>query len=221
MTPIAWSHSRLDTFKNCPKQFYRKFVAKDVEDPLNEAGNFGTRVHTAFEEYLKSNIPLTDETKHWQSYIDGIKAIPGTMLVECKYAIDKSLQPVPFFSSSAWCRGIIDTLHLNGAVSVAIDHKTGKQKPDSTQLVLCALLVFLHHPEVETVVTRFEWLKSGERTEASFERTDMDMMWAKFIPTLYQYKEAFTLEMFNPRPSGLCNGWCPVTDCEFWKPKRD
>jgi hypothetical protein len=40
------------------------------------------------------------------------------------------------------------------------------------------------------------------------------------VPDLKQYATAFKTDVWQPRQSGLCNGWCPVTECEFWKPKR-
>jgi hypothetical protein len=48
----------------------------------------------------------------------------------------------------------------------------------------------------------------------------MDALWSKFVPDLRQYMEAFKTETWQARPSGLCNGWCPVTECEHWKPKK-
>ena len=45
-------------------------------------------------------------------------------------------------------------------------------------------------------------------------------IWKKFIPDLRQYAEAFKTDTWQPRQSGLCNGWCPVKECEFWKQKR-
>ena len=36
-----------------------------------------------------------------------------------------------------------------------------------------------------------------------------------------QYAQAFKTDTWQPRPSGLCNGWCPVKTCEFWQPKRN
>ena len=52
-------------------------------------------------------------------------------------------------------------------------------------------------------------------------RDQIDQLWAPFIGDLKQYMQAFREDIWQPRQSGLCNGWCPVTDCEFWKPKRN
>jgi hypothetical protein len=40
------------------------------------------------------------------------------------------------------------------------------------------------------------------------------------MPDIKQYQQAFVQDVWQARQSGLCHGWCPVTTCEYWKPKR-
>ena len=105
-------------------------------------------------------------------------------------------------------------------VAYALDWKTGKRKPDSQQLRLFALLVFAHYPHVQECKTEFVWLKTGERDDAVYRREQEAEMWQPFLPSLARYNAAFKQEMWAPRKSGLCRGWCPVTSCEFWSPKK-
>lgn len=234
MKPLPWSHSSLSDFLNCPKAFYHKRIAKDVVDPPNDAGLAGDYVHKAFEAYLKKGTPLPDtypeHIRDWPQgirppaayvdYLDALQGGSGDLHVECKYAITKEFKPTGFFSEDVWCRGIIDVLHINGERARVLDHKTGKRKQDGRQLKLCALLVLAHHPEVQSVKVGYMWLKDGALDVDEYQRTDEGFMWQEFLPRLIQYKTAFEAEVFVPRPSGLCNGWCPVKGCEFWKPKR-
>jgi hypothetical protein len=234
--PLPWSHSALGDFKNCPKAYYEKRVAKSVVDAGNDAGAAGDYTHKAFEAYLKDRTPLPttypDNIRDWplglkppvayRGYLDSLLAEPGEMFPECKYALTKKLEPCDWMAPDAWCRCIIDVLLLDGENARIVDHKTGKRKNDLAQLRLCALMVFRHHPEVQRVKVAYAWLKETMEHDAyvTFSREDEASMWQTLVPDLRLYREAFKLEVFNPKQSGLCNGWCPVTDCEYWKPKR-
>jgi hypothetical protein len=90
----------------------------------------------------------------------------------------------------------------------------GKVKPDSKQLKLFALAVFELFPRVQTVHTRYEWLQFRQTTHASFERSEMPVMWSAFVDDLQAYVEAFRTEMWQERPSGLCKRHCGVTECK-------
>lgn len=229
MKPLPWSHSALSDFNNCPRAYYHKRIAKDVVDPPNEAGLWGDYVHKQFERYLNElNAPEWDGRKvllpadleQYREYLDCIAAMPGELFVECKYAINTNLYPCDFFAKNVWCRSILDILSIEGERASVLDHKTGKRKKDTRQLKLNALMVFIHHPSVKIVRTAYMWLKDNARDSETYIRTNEAALWEEFIPDLVRFKTAFKQEIFVPRPSGLCNGWCPVTDCEFWKPKR-
>ncbi len=225
MRPLPWSHSSKEDFKNCPKAFYEKRVAKSVVDPPNEAGDWGNYVHKEFEKWLNARFsdrdpPLPADCEQYRPYLQAIAARPGLMYVECKYAITRGLQPCDFFAEDVWCRAILDVIHVKDDKAWVQDHKTGKRKHDTRQLKLCALMVFIHHPQVNTVYTAYNWLVDGATDREKYTRDQEAELWGEFLPDLMAYKQAFHTMTFNPKPSGLCNGWCPVTSCEFWKPKR-
>lgn len=227
MKPLPWSHSALSDFKNCPKAYYHKRIAKDVVDPPNEAGVWGDYVHKEFEKYLKGwrttgseDVKLPADLEMYRDYLDRLAGLSGEMHVECRYAITKELKPCDFFAKDVWCRAIIDVLHIDGERAHVLDHKTGKRKMDTRQLKLCALLVFIHHPDVKVIKVGYAWLKDHASDYEHYVRTGMEEMWSEFVPDLTAYSYAAKNMLFGPRPSGLCNGWCPVTMCEYWKPKR-
>ena len=233
MNPPPWSHSSLTAVDNCPKQYFHIKILKDTQDSYNDAGAAGTYQHESFEAYLKEKTPLpatySSSVRVWpeglkppagyQDYLDSIAGLPGDLYIEHRMAIDLDRKPCAFDSPNAWGRAILDVLVVNGENAVIIDHKAGKRKP-SLQLKLSALFVFYHFPEVTNVDTAFVWLKFDKTDRKSYERSEMKQMWESFIPSLVRFKTAFHAEMFVPKPSGLCNGWCPVKTCEFWKPMR-
>lgn len=233
--PLPWSHSALADFNNCAKAYYHKRVVKDVKEDQGEAALWGDRVHKFFEYSIlqTQGLPIEaveatailqgaeEEFKLYRPYLDALLGIPcDRLLPEQQLAIGKDLKPCGWFDPNVWCRGIIDALLLRGDKAYALDWKTGKRKPDSKQLKLFALLVFIHYPEVVTCKTEFVWLKTGERDDATYTRDQEAELWQEFVPELARYSAAFKQDMWIPKKSGLCNGWCPVTGCEFWKPKK-
>ena len=109
---------------------------------------------------------------------------------------------------------------LTFGAGVAVFTETGKRKPNSKQLKLFALLVFIHHPEIDTVKILFMWIKTGESDHETYTRDHEAELWQEFVGDLARYNAAFKQDMWIPRKSGLCRGWCPVTGCEFWEPKK-
>lgn len=240
MRPKPWSHSALTSFINCPRQHHEVKVLRRVPDTKGEAAVWGDRVHVAFEHYLQDNIPLDAELVQYQPYLDAILQVKGDMHIELEMALDTSLNPCAMTAPNCFVRGIVDVLHIEkmptgdtdediqkrnerllsgGLRAYAMDHKTGKRKPDSKQMKLMALLVFATFHQVGTVKVGFFWLKTHERDIDSFTRDDIPALWAEFLPDVRQYHDAFVNNVWQPRQSGLCHGWCPVTSCEFWKPK--
>ena len=237
--PLPWSHSALGDFLNCPKQYFHKRVAKDVQDVQGEAALWGDQVHQFFEasilavrgqqaeaDAIWSTLKLQGmdpevSFKVYLPYLEAVLAIPhDEILPERQYAIGKDLKPCDWFSPDVWCRGIIDVLLLKGDRAYALDWKTGKRKAGSKQLKLFALMVFLHHPEINSVKTGFVWLKEGASDYETYTRDQEAELWQEFVGDLARYNAAFKSDMWIPRKSGLCKGWCPVVGCEFWEPKR-
>jgi hypothetical protein len=229
----------MSDFLNCPKQYYHKRVAKDVQDSQGEAALWGDQVHKFFEASIlqfNGEQPAADEiwaTLHLQGmdpdesfkvympYLESVLGLPrDVILPERQYAIGKDLKPCDWFDKEVWCRGIIDVLILKGDKAYALDWKTGKRKEGSKQLRLFALMVFLHHPEIQSVKTGFVWLKEGLSDYETFHRREEADLWQSFVGDLAKYNAAFKADVWTPRKSGLCKGWCPVTGCEFWEPKR-
>lgn len=233
--PLAWSFSAMGDFKNCPKQYYHKRIAKDVQDTQGEAALWGDRVHKFFEYMILEALHTPSQEpdavsivgqggstfKDYLPYLQAVLALPCDQLFpERQYAIGRDLRPCGWFDPEVWCRGIIDVLALKGDKAYAIDWKTGKRKPDSKQLKLFALFVFIHHPEIMSCKTEFVWLKTGERDTETYHRSQEAELWQEFVPDLAQYRAAFQTGIFPARKSGLCRGWCPVTSCEHWQPKK-
>jgi hypothetical protein len=130
------------------------------------------------------------------------------------------MNPCGFFDKEVWFRGVIDYVKIHDGKALVLDYKTGKPHSKFGQLKLFAIHTFLAYPEVEVAEVKFYWTKTMSTTGERYHRDQMGDLWKHFIPNLRQYVEAFKTDTWQPRQSGLCNGWCPVKSCEFWKPRR-
>jgi hypothetical protein len=218
--PAPWSYSRLNDFKNCPRQFYEKHVAKSFKDVDNEASLWGHRVHSSFEERLKHGVVLPPELEIHEPAMLWIEQLPGELYVEQDVALNQRGQSCGKWDADVWFRGVIDVLQLDTTEALVRDWKTGKTHNDFTQLNLFAIHTFLAHPELQRIRAEYYWTQTMTRTGTTFERSAMANLWKPFLGDLRQYAEAFHTDTWQPRQSGLCRGWCQVIDCEFWSPRR-
>lgn len=215
-----WSFTTLEAIRTCPRQHYHIRVVRDYKDDKNEAALWGDRLHIAFAHYLTTG-ELDAQFSNYRPYLDKLLALPGDqMFVEKYWGIDRQQQACDPKSSEAWGRGIIDFAKVDGDVARVIDHKTGKPKPKSKQLIVFSLLTFAHLPEVQRVETSFEWIAYNQQTAAAYTREQIPDMWAQILPDLLAYRDAYKMDQWDAKPSGLCRGWCPVTGCEHWQPKK-
>ena len=107
----------------------------------------------------------------------------------------------------------------NGLARI-VDYKTGKKKAKWEQLAMNAVHTFASHPEIERIDARFYWTVDQSEDRKVWGRAEIPMLWDMVLGDLRQYAEAFKTETWQPRQSGLCKGWCPVTKCNHWSPKR-
>ena len=213
--PLPWSHSSLQGFDTCARQYEEIKVLRHFKSQPNDASIWGNRFHEAAETYLGGN-GLDPEFKQYLPYFDKFKNLPGKLYVEQQLALDKKLQPCAFNSPDVWGRGIIDVLVVNGEHATVADHKTGKRKKDMQQLIIFALLVFYHYPQIQTCVTQYHWLQESTVDSETFHRKDCADLWATLVPKLQRYASAFHVGVFPAKPSGLCRKHCPVQTCEYF-----
>ena len=222
--PVAWSHTSLTQFVNCPEQYHQVKVLKKypfVETPETKWGNM---VHKALEDRLIRKTALPGNMVQYEPLMQDLETLPGTAYGEQQLAVKRAnYQPTTWFAKDVWCRGIIDAMWVYGKTCFAVDYKTGKYKAESDQLALFAGLIFQHYPEVQNVHTKFLWLQElgtdKQSTRQSFNRNEKFAIWDKFNPTVDRIQEAYEHDVWPKRKSGLC-GWCPVKDCENWYQRR-
>lgn len=224
MTPNAWSHSALDKFTSCPKQFYEENVIKRWPYVTSAEMQWGKDVHKHFEHYLLYRTPLPVDLVTHQEFLDRFLALPGELAGEERIALDTNLRACAYFAKDVqvWYRGQVDARKRDRAsgTSHILDHKTGKVKNDYTQLKSFAMYEFLTQPQIHTVTAEYYWTQIKGANGETYHREQLPDIIRFFAAKLHPFADAFLTNTWTPRQSGLCNGWCPVKDCEFWRPKR-
>jgi hypothetical protein len=223
MTPLPWSPTTIDTFVTCPFQYHGKYVTKEFKEDENNKTTeqkWGIWVHKQFEDRLAVGTPLHPDLASHEWFMQALESAPGVLNTEQKAALDKKMRPCSFFDRNVWLRMIIDVTIIDNDHARMVDYKTGKPHRKFKQLMLNALYTFALYPSVQTIQCDYYWTKDGTLTGEMYQRDEIDKLWGHFIGDLRQYKEAFKTDTWQMRPSGLCRGWCPRTDCPHWKPKR-
>jgi len=223
MKPLPWSPTGLDTFVNCPFQYHGKFVTKEFkekEEDKSEEQKWGIWAHKQFEDRLGVGKKLPKTLAIHEPYMAKLEALPGTLFTEQQIALDKTVSPCNFFAHDVWFRAVIDLTIVNGSSALVVDYKTGKPHKKFKQLKLYALYTFALYPDVDVVKARYYWTKDQTEDGEVYRRDQINSLWGEFVGDLKQYKEAFKTNTWQKRPSGLCKGWCSVTTCDHWKPKR-
>lgn len=220
MSRMALSFSRLTCFEQCPAKFDYLYVSKSIQDQDNEHTLYGTRIHEGLEKYGRglcgddvaaAEAACADDTEwgKFRGLVDRIVARPGDKYFEYQMALDANRNPCDWFAPEVWLRGIADVLTIDGAKACVWDWKTGKIKPNPTQLQLFALMAFTHFPAVQEVKSGFVWLKHDDITATTYTRSMAPALWSALLPRFDKVQESVDLGVFDAKPSGLCR-WCPA-----------
>jgi hypothetical protein len=217
--PKPWSFSIISEFANCPWQYHEKRISKTVVEAKSAEQLWGTNVHKVFENRQRYQRPLPHDLREHEPYMAKIEAWAGTLGVESQIALNKKILPCGYWDDDAWFRGVMDFCKIDGATARLVDYKTGKRKEKWEQLMMVAIYIFIKYPAVQTIDARFYWTVDKTDSRKVWGRAETPALWGSFIGDLKQFAQAFKTDTWQKRPSGLCP-WCPVTSCEFWKPRR-
>jgi hypothetical protein len=224
MKPLPWSPSALDTFKNCPEQYHHRYVLKDLPPEERSAEQvYGERVHEAFADRQRpKRAKLPSDLAAHEPFMQVLAAQAGNAYIEHKAALAKNLETCEWGDKNVWCRMIIDYLKIDARERHGwiVDYKTGKPHTKFNQLVIYALWAFQEFGYFDTIDVMFYWTKDRTTSVRRWHRDQVPELWGELTGDLRQYKEAFRTDTWQLRQSGLCNGWCPVIRCKYWRPKR-
>lgn len=215
--PFSWSFSRVKNFETCPRRYHEIDVLKNFREAKSPELQVGFAVHEAMAKRLTDGTPLPANMpfEHW---IEWVANEGGKITVEEEIAITSEFKPCAYFDKvkPVWLRAKIDVLRLNGRDAHIIDWKTGKVKPDMTQLKLAALCVMVHHPHIFNITADLVWLGDNTRTTEKFTVDELVDWWVHgMTKRVTVLQKSHDENHFPPSPSGLCGRWCVVTSCEY------
>ena len=216
------SPSSLRLFDACPHRFYRERILMDLDPTVvtdTRAADRGRSIHEQLELAVlgkgpwPEGYPLAEE---W--YRDIIKLYP-TVAVERKLALDRDLKPTGFDFSDCWIRGIADLILWNGETGLmrVVDYKTGKRRKEGAvlQMKFYALACLTHSDKVRHVTTDLYWLGYDQHDLRTYSRLAIPDLQAYITEACTRVESELD---FPKRKSGLCRGYCPVSDCEHFRP---
>ena len=204
---LAWSHSRVDDYKRCPRMMWHKAIKKDVPFVKTEQMKWGDRVHKALEYRVRDKVPLTGEFEQYEPIARAIDAAPGHVLCENKITLNPGLTPTGYFAEDAYVRVIVDVMKINGTVGFMGDYKTGKIKFDEAQLKLFAAVGFQAYPEVQRWTTAYIWTKDKIIDPAVYTRDQLPQMWTELLQVPAEMQKSHVLNHWPAKPGRGCK-WC-------------
>lgn len=218
--PLAHSYSAIKQFENCPKQYKMQRITREVKPSFGDASVYGSRIHEHLEERLKDKaVPINPEAAKYEPLVAAFEKLPGQLLVEQEMTLNADFKPTGWWDDDAWLRSKVDVMVLNGAEAAMGDWKTGKHRPDFTQLEMFSLQIFKHYPDVQRVTSSFIWLKDMKIDHETYMRKDEPWLWKKLLERIRRIEVAQETNSWPAKPSGLCP-WCPAKHmCEFYHGK--
>jgi hypothetical protein len=87
------------------------------------------------------------------------------------------------------------------------------------QLDLMAGALFVRFPELQTIKSGLAYVVSNEFPKKTHVREELNDYMTVFEDELDRLEAALENGVFNAKSGPLC-GWCPVTECPHWKPRR-
>lgn len=215
-----WSYSKLTVFEQCKLRAKLQYVDKipEPERPLppgktEHANDRGTRVHEAAELFVKEDVRLIEELKHFEEEFRHLKTLYGKGLVslEGEWAHNKDWDPVAWNSSDAWLRLKLDAfVRASNTRAVVIDYKTGRMHGNELkhgeQGQLYMVSSFIRYPELEEIIVEFWYLDQNDMSTVTYTRKQSEHFLRKFT----QRGDIITsCQDFPPSANIFSCKWCP------------
>lgn len=217
------SPSGLADFEGCPKRWFLTKVQKLFKFQVTEAITHGNVTHDRLERYVKFDEVLPDHVAYLLPLFQYLREQGYTLFAELECAIDVNWKALDWWDKSCYLRGKVDLIAIKGTEAIVIDYKTGKRKPDPTQLKIYGLMI-MAVLELTHVKSYYLWTKTQESDDFEITTETFGAVKAEIEERIARIKTAYDTDTFPARTTPLC-GWCPALDtCEeavYYKAKRD
>ena len=213
-----WSHSGLKDYETCARKYHEVKILKRYPREETDATLYGTNLHEQAELFVKNGRPLDKAFAFMQPTMDGLMAMPGRKVTEMEMALTADLQPCGFKDPNVWVRGIADLAVIDDENMTArvFDYKSGSDKyPDTDQLTLMSLMLFKIYPHLRHITSGLLFVLKGTVTKHRVNSEQQDALWWRYRERVGRIDASIANNVWNPKQSGLCKNYCPVTTCAF------
>lgn len=227
MAKIALSHSRLSTYRSCPRKFKLQYLDKafpdDSDNPHFVRGN---RIHEQLEHFVMwknagetfDQPAMTQEAKNAIPILEKIFSSYTSVLPEQKLCIDANWRKVGWFDKRAHLRAILDLVAFKPGRGLICDYKTGKVREYNEyggQLHLNAAMLFAVEPDIQEVDVAYLFVDHKQTIKVHFHRDQFEEFKNHFET---EHTQVNTEADWAPKINQYCK-WCPATrtQCEFSK----
>lgn len=219
--PIG-SYSFYNQFQNCPHKAYHIYVARSIPYVESPEMKWGNDVHAAMEKRIGYGVPLPTEMRAAENIAAQFDTYSKQVPVKVEYQLamtDKG-QPCEWKASNAWFRGKLDCTLFTNEYDAAwmVDWKTGNVREEPFELEAGALLLKVHHPELQIIRGEYFWMETGQNG-LRYTFGDHAGTFGKLQRLREEAEGYLSKGDFPKRKNPLC-GWCPVQSCEHWKPRK-
>lgn len=218
---ISWSHSRLQTFEQCPRRFYHECVVRDCkQEATHPTTIWGQEVHKAAELRVKDGTPLPANMAQYAPVVDILASLPRVQ-AEVQFAVNERWERTEWTAADTWGRAIIDVLYIDygGRMAYVADYKLGKYRGDTGQARVNALMLMMTDPGIDTVHTQFLYFAAKKVDTNTFTRDKLPQYAELTLEVLRRIETCNASNAWHATPSGLC-AYCPATRCQFNRSKR-
>jgi len=223
---VTWSYSAIKTYEQCPHKYKNLYVTKEVKDTGNEATAYGTLMHQAAEDRLKSGTPIPETFKKLVPVVEALDRLPGEKHTELRLGVKKAptetgFAPCGFFDPDVWMRTVVDVLVINGPKGKLVDYKSSKNAryADTRQLDIMAAATFITYPDVQEIKSGLAFVVCDDWVPKTHKVEKLTTYIGVFNPELEKLEASLEGDVW-PKKSGPLCGWCPVKKCEFHRVRR-
>lgn len=207
----AWSFSRVNDYRKCPKYAFYKHVRR-LAEPGSPALDRGSAIHEKAQVFSQKSAraKCPPELETFEQEFRVLQKNKTTLAVEQQWCFNKNWGEAGWFDSDAWCRIIVDACYIRKEdnVLVVIDYKTGKiNEAHLEQLSLYALGGLIRNPELAGVEVQLWYVDHGvQKPDEVKVYTQADLkslkaMWEKNV------KPMLADGTFREKPGKACT-WC-------------
>lgn len=213
-----WSFTHLNTFINCPHQYFQKYIAKTVPYVKTEKQAWGDTVHKAFERRIGAGIPLKPEMAKWEKWAAPFAGKP--VRCELQLGVRQNGTVTGFFDADVWGRCKIDLIYETDQSARLFDWKTGRVWEHPFELQVQGLFAQALNPSLRHIAGWFVWLGEGAdgKLGEKHDCTDVERTWAEVSSIVNTMNNNLAINHWPKKPGPLC-AHCDVKTCEHNRKK--